>query len=618
MKLRPYQEQQLEAIATTFLDKNLNRLLIKSPTGTGKTVTFAELMKWERIRAWLGRFPSSERRMLVIAHREELLDQAAAKIRAANPGLLVAVEQGDRRASTAVDVVVASIQTLSAMKFRRLDRLVKEMRFRIVIVDEAHHSAARTYRATLARLGFLPPMAEDVAGDIERAEETDVAAMEQALKGWDRVAPKDQLLVGVTATPNRSDAVGLGCVFQTIAYSYALRDAISDGWLVPIVSWAIETDTSLDDVRVNRGEFNQRDLADAVNNELRNQKAVAAWREYADGRPTIAFTVDVAHAHALAAEFDKAGYRAAAVSGETPKDERRAILDRFMNGGLDILANCMVLTEGTDLPIASCILHAKPTKSSTLYEQMTGRGLRLHPDKTECVVIDLVDVARRHSLQAAPVLYGLPPGLIGKGEKLDQLDEDYQKLIDEMGGRFDVAGQFENGGHLTLEALRQKASLVDIWKVPDLGAFGSGRAMTWIKVGDDEFRMEYPWKDAAGVEGFERLEVRKDYLDRWEVILTWCEKLQAGEKRRPERRQSTIASQIITSDGAAGVAEAFVLQHRRSVTKLRSVDAPWRQSEASPKQIQLLKRLKIPHGAKVTRGEASDLIDLYNSRRAGR
>lgn len=614
MKLRPYQQDQLEAIAETFLEKHVNRLLIKSPTGTGKTVTFAELMKWQRIREWLETFPAGERRMLVIAHREELLDQAAAKIRAANPGLLVGVEQGDRRASTSLDVVVASIQTLAAMKFRRLERLTKAMKFRIVIVDEAHHAAARTYRAALARLGFLPPMPDDGAGDIERAEDTDVAAMEQALRGWDRVAPKDQLLVGVTATPNRSDAVGLGCVFQTIAYSYALRDAIRDGWLVPIVPWAIETDTSLDEVRTNRGEFNQRDLADAVNNELRNQKAVAAWREYADGRPTIAFTVDVAHAHALAAEFDKAGYRAAAVSGETPKDERRAILDRFMNGGLDILANCMVLTEGTDLPIASCILHAKPTKSSTLYEQMTGRGLRLHPDKTECVVIDLVDVARRHSLQAAPVLYGLPPGLIGKGEKLDQLDEDYQKLIDEMGGRFDVAGQFENGGHLTLEALRQKASLVDIWKVPDLGAFGSGRAMSWLKVGEDEFRMEYPWKDAAGVAGHERIEVRKDYLDRWEVVLTFTEKLEKGEKRRPERRQSTIANQIVTSDAAAGVAEAFVLQHRRAVTRLTSKDASWLKDEPSPKQLGLLRRLRIPYNPNITKGEASKLIDLYMSR----
>lgn len=614
MKLRPYQQDQLEAIAETFLEKHVNRLLIKSPTGTGKTVTFAELMKWQRIREWLETFPAGERRMLVIAHREELLDQAAAKIRAANPGLLVGVEQGDRRASTSLDVVVASIQTLAAMKFRRLERLTKAMKFRIVIVDEAHHAAARTYRAALARLGFLPPMPDDGAGDIERAEDTDVAAMEQALRGWDRVAPKDQLLVGVTATPNRSDAVGLGCVFQTIAYSYALRDAIRDGWLVPIVPWAIETDTSLDEVRTNRGEFNQKDLADAVNTDARNELAVAGWRERAEGRPTIAFTVDVAHAHALAAAFEAAGYRAAAVSGETPKDERRATLERFSAGQLDVLTNCMVLTEGTDLPIASCILHAKPTKSSTLYEQMTGRGLRLFDGKADCVVIDLVDVARRHSLQTAPVLYGLPPGLIGKGDPLERLADDYDALLEEFSGRFDASKEFESGAHLTLEQLRAKAQLVDIWKVPDLGAFGAGRAMSWLKVGEDEFRMEYPWKDAAGVAGHERIEVRKDYLDRWEVVLTFTEKLEKGEKRRPERRQSTIANQIVTSDAAAGVAEAFVLQHRRAVTRLTSKDASWLKDEPSPKQLGLLRRLRIPYNPNITKGEASKLIDLYMSR----
>lgn len=614
MNLRPYQEAQLDAIASTFLQQNLNRLLIKSPTGTGKTVTFAEMLKWGRLRAWLDTFPAGERRMLVIAHREELLDQAAAKIRAANPGLLVGVEQGERRASTSLDVVVASIQTLAAMKFRRLERLTNAMAFRIVIVDEAHHAAARTYRAALARLGFLPAMADDGAGDIERAEETDVAAMEQALKGWDRVAPKDRLLVGVTATPNRSDAVGLGCVFQTIAYSYALKDAISDGWLVPITPWAIETDTSLDGVRIARGEFNQRELAEAVNTDERNLRAVAAWREHAEGRPTIAFSVDVAHAHALAAAFEHAGFRAAAVSGETPKDDRRALLERFSAGGLDVLANCMVLTEGTDLPITSCILHAKPTKSSTLYEQMTGRGLRLHEGKTDCVVIDLVDVARRHSLQTAPVLYGLPPGLIGKGDPLERLADDYDALLEEFSGRFDASKEFESGAHLTLEQLRAKAQLVDIWKVPDLGAFGAGRAMSWLKVGEDEFRMEYPWKDAAGVAGHERIEVRKDYLDRWEVVLTFTEKLEKGEKRRPERRQSTIANQIVTSDAAAGVAEAFVLQHRRAVTRLTSKDASWLKDEPSPKQLGLLRRLRIPYNPNITKGEASKLIDLYMSR----
>jgi ATP-dependent helicase IRC3 len=274
------------------------------------------------------------------------------------------------------------------MKFRRLDRLLKRMRFRIVVVDEAHHSAARTYRQVLSRLAFLPPMAADdnLAGlDLERAVESDVQAMEQALKGWDRIAPRDQLLVGVTATPNRSDAVGLGCVYQSIVYSYALKDAIRDGWLVPITTWCVETVTSLDSVRTRGEEFVTTDLSRAVNTPDRNKLALAAWREQAEGRPTIVFAVDVAHAHALADVWTEGGFRAAAISGKTPKEERRRTLLAVREGRLDAVMNCMVLTEGTDLPNVSCIVHAAPTKSATLYEQKTGRGLRPLPgDPPRC------------------------------------------------------------------------------------------------------------------------------------------------------------------------------------------------------------------------------------------
>lgn len=597
--LRPYQLDQLAAIRGG-LEKGTNRLLIKSPTGTGKTVMFSAML--ENLGAWLEQFPKNDRKMLVIAHREELLDQAAAKIAAANPGLMVMVEQGDRRASVYADVIVASIQTLAAMKFRRLDRLISRVTFRIVIVDEAHHAAADTYRAALVRLGFLP--AAEAGKDLENFEAPkyeDVAQMEVALAGWDKRAPQDRLLVGVTATPNRSDAIGLGCVFQSLAYSYALKQAIADGWLVPIEPWAIETDTSLDDVHIARGDFNQRELADAVNNHKRNLLAVAAWQQYALNVPTIGFTVDVEHAHALADAFVKAGHKWQAVSGETPKDDRRMMLEQFSNGQLDGLANCMVLTEGTDLPRAACILHAKPTKSATLYEQMTGRGLRLFPGKEKCVVIDLVDVARRHSLQAAPVLYGLPPGLISKGRTLEQLEEDLEGFR-EKGMDLDA---ILAGKHLTLEQLQAVASTFDIWTIPELGAFGNGRALDWLKVGEDVFRLLYPWAD-----GWETLQVNKDLVGKWEVSLTIKPSAQG------QTVQKTIAAQIVTADAAAGLAEAFVLQERRSVTKLKATDAPWRQRPASPAQLALLRRLSVPNIPNpCNMGQASALIDLAKVRR---
>lgn len=556
--------------------------------------------------------------MLVIAHREELLDQAAERIQSLNRGLIVTIEQGDRHASPYSDVVIASIQTLQAMKFKRLLRLLKHHTFRIVIVDEAHHAAAKTYRTALALLGFLPKADISEGQDIEAATHDDVVEMEQALAGWDAVAPKDRLLIGVTATPNRSDAVGLGCVFQSIAYSYALKDAIDDGWLTPIVPWVVETQTSLDDVHMARGDFNQRELADAVNNDARNQMALAAWREHADGLSTIGFTVDVAHAHTMADLFSDAGVRAVAVSGETPKEERRIMLRQYTEGQVEVIFNCMVLTEGTDLPRTSCILHLKPTSSATLYEQMTGRGLRTHPDdpagperieadaigarliKPECVVIDLVDVARRHSLMASPVLYGLPPSLVVKGKELRQVERELEDLLARYPG-------LTVDGRMSLEQLQAKASTFDIWNVSSrTGTFGAGRALNWIRAGAEDFRLVYPWAD-----GTETLQVTKDMLGHYEVICTLRPRDGAGPVR-----QRTLATQVVSADAAAGLAEAFVLQERRSTMKIMGKDEPWRRNHATQKQIKLLRIYKEPIRKGLTAGEASTLISQFKARRS--
>src|SRR3990167_4275701 len=558
--LRPYQEAMLDAIVTT-LATGQNRILCKAPTGTGKTICFAAMLRWPGLVTWRAQFPTRGAAMLVIAHREELLNQAADKISKANPGLMVAVEQGERHASPYADVVIASVQTLSAMKFRRLHRLLRHHTFRLVIVDECfpagtmvdgkpieevrvgdtvtafntetgqtsarrvlrvlnkrtdrllvvttdqgslvctprhkvwtargwvraqalmmcdmighhatashrqlprllyaghaddegahryvapveadlllagaprpmvsrtvlradgrhkpaaggcadegqepdaspcgasqnadlvtreeasaldawgkrpadpapatgarvgarvacrgraangrrlqapslqtgycesrpqdrdrgrwgqprrgrstktgsaeggvsawarvdrievlesggdgrfervcpdgavydleveglhtyfadgfavsncHHAAAASYRTALVHLGFLPPADVSERGDAEAATYDDLEKMQAALEGWDARAPKDRLLVGVTATPNRSDAIGLGCVFQTIAYSYALKDAIDDKYLVPGFDrdevFVVETMDSLDAVRTIAGDFNQ-------------------------------------------------------------------------------------------------------------------------------------------------------------------------------------------------------------------------------------------------------------------------------------------------------------------------------------------------------------------------
>jgi superfamily II DNA or RNA helicase len=598
-KLRPYQLASLDAIYAA-LKAGTNRVLIKKPTGTGKTVTFAAMP--EHFKPWLSQFPERERKMLVIAHREELLDQAAAKIIAQNPHARVGVEQADRVASPHCDVVVASIQTLTATKCRRLKRLLGRHRFRLVIVDEAHHAAAASYRTALALLGFLPMADATDDENVEAATYDDVEVMRHALKGWDAIAPKDQLLVGVTATPNRSDAIGLGCVFQTIAYSYDLKRAIEDKWLVPIVPWVIETTTSLDSVRTTAGEFNQKDLADEVNTPYRNQLAVAGWQEHASEESTLAFTVDVAHAHDLAQAFCDAGVVARPLSGKTPKDERRELLAAYTRGDVQVLTNCMVLTEGTDLPRTGCILHAKPTKSATLYEQMTGRGLRIHPGKERCIVLDIVDIARKHSLQTSPVLYGLPPGLKTQGEDLREVEDLLAKFKEKHpGANLDGLGRF------TLEQLNAHAKTFDIWTVREMGDYGRGLDMRWIRSDDEAFNIEYPWQDMK-----ERMTVERNLLGRFEVRLT---QHSMGAPSYAVSNDRVLATDIEHANTALKLAEAFVTQERGSVKRLKDNNAPWRKNPASEKQLNLLRRRKVPFRQGLTAGEASDLIDLAFARR---
>lgn len=598
-ELRPYQTAAIQSVVDA-MGEGQNRVLIQMCTGAGKTVFFAALPQSAEIRDWLETFPPKERKVLIIAHREELLTQAVDKIQKANPNVRVGIEQADQYASMFCDVVVASIQTLQSQKFKRLHRLMKRHAFRIVIVDESHHASAATYRTALAHLGFLPMADASDEENTDVASYDDVDKMTAALAGWDAIAPKDRLLIGVTATPNRSDSVGLSCVFQTLAFQYGVRDAINDGWLVPVVPWVIETGTSLDAVRTNRGDFNQRELQDAVNHEQRNKLGVAGWKEHADDLSTLAFTVGVEHAHALAEEFRKVGVAAIALSGETPKIDRRQALEAYSNGRIKVIANAQLFTEGTDLPITACILHAKPTKSATLYTQMSGRALRLYPGKTHAVLIDLVDVARRHSLQAAPVLYGLPPGLRAQGNDLRKVADALEAIQAKHPG-FMVGAEA-----MTLEDMAARAHTFDIWSVPSLGDVGSNLAMNWIKVGEDSYRLQYPWEETT-----EMLLVEKDLLGKFTVVLSKRSK----DKEKGGSLARTLAKGLLSAQAALQTAETFLTTDRRAVMRLKDREAAWRSRPASSRQMAILQKMKAPVHPGMTAGSASDLIDIGFARK---
>jgi len=381
LQLRDYQRECLTAISEAARG-GISKPLISLPTGTGKTVIFAYIIK---------RIGDRDGRSLVLVHRDELLNQAEDKLLTIWPEAQVGIVKSERNELDAL-VTIASVQTAS--REARLSQ-IRDIGFDFVVTDEAHHAVADSYQRIY-----------------------------DALLG-DRDA---QLHLGVTATVNRADRRGLREVYQKVVYHRSLLDMIRAGWLCDLRCVQVKTDVSLDSVRTRQGDFAQGELASVVNTENRNELIVKAYQEHAAGRLSLCFTVDVEHARNLAGAFQGEGINAISLSGKTPILERRKILKGFHNREIDVIANCQVLTEGYDEPAVDCIILARPTKSSVLYTQMVGRGTRRFPGKSDCLILDFADVAGHHRIVQLPDLVGM--------EKKTRLDgkQTLTELVDQERG----------------------------------------------------------------------------------------------------------------------------------------------------------------------------------------
>jgi ATP-dependent helicase IRC3 len=270
--------------------------------------------------------------------------------------------------------VVASVQTLA-----RPNRLAQlSSTFRTIVIDEAHHAVAESYRHILEELGSF-------------------------CAGW-RGAP---LTVGFTATPERADKVGLGQVWQKIVYQQSMLDMITTGYLSDLRAMRITLKADLDQVHTRGGDFIDGELESALLNADAPEHIVAAYQRHASGRKALVFTPTVRMAHCVTEAFRDAGIAAEALDGTTPLGERRDILHRLHNGETKVVANCAFLTEGFDEPSVDCIVIARPTKSKPLYIQMVGRGTRTYPGKADCLVLDVVGVTKRHSIITASEIFEL-------------------------------------------------------------------------------------------------------------------------------------------------------------------------------------------------------------------
>lgn len=349
--LHDYQRDALDAIHAAY-GRGITRQLVTIPTGGGKTILAAHAVREIAApRTW---------QTVFLVHRDELVRQSVAKLHDINPDLSVGVVQAEQNRVDA-NVVIASVPTLA--RPARLDALLRvPAPGRFVIVDEAHHCRAVTYERVLT--GLAP-----------------------------------DLLLGITATPERGDKKRLGSVFQDRVYDIGMLELMARNRLARLVGIQVGTDTMLDDVPMTGEDFDERALETAVDSPTRNRLIVEAWQRYAAGRKkTLVFCAGITHAEHVAAAFQDAGIDARCVFGHTPREERRATLDAFSHGAFAVLVNVGIATEGYDEPGIDCLIHARPTQSRPLYQQMTGRATRTAKGKVDALILDVVDVSSRHQL----------------------------------------------------------------------------------------------------------------------------------------------------------------------------------------------------------------------------
>ena len=344
MQLRPYQQEAKQAVQKQWAQGNRHTLLVL-PTGTGKTIVFSKLIE-DCVR--------EGERVLVLAHRGELLDQAADKL-AQSTGLKCAVEKAEETCLGSWNrVVVGSVQTL--MREKRLNQFQTDF-FDSIIVDEAHHCISDSYQRVLGHFD-------------------------------------DSKVLGVTATPDRGDMKNLGQYFQSLAYEYTLPKAIKEGYLTPIKALTIPLKLDLTGVSMQSGDFKVGDLGTALDPYL--YQIADEMVKHCSNRKSVVFLPLIKTSQKFKDILISKGLRAAEVNGNST--DRAEILEDFDSGKYDVLCNSMLLTEGWDCPSVDCIVVLRPTKVRSLYSQMVGRGTRLYPGKEDLLLLDFLWHTERHEL----------------------------------------------------------------------------------------------------------------------------------------------------------------------------------------------------------------------------
>jgi superfamily II DNA or RNA helicase len=384
LPLRNYQRGALDGLMEGWTTEGRYRLAVVLPTGGGKTVCFAHLAKEH-----LDQHPGE--RVVVLVHTDELVSQAYNKIKMVAPHLEVGIVKASRN-DVRAHIIVASVQSLRSAK-----RRAQILRVGLVIVDECHHATARTYRTILEDFGCF-------GGRVRAA--------------------------GFTATLERGDGGPLGEIWQDVAFQRDIAWMIRRKYLINVHGKVVQVpDLDLASVKSTRADYREGELGDALADSLAPELVAKAYAEHAHDRTGIAFFPTVASAYVFRDAFVAQGITCEVIHGALPIEERRDILARFEAGKIQVIANCMVLTEGFDSPKVSCIVVGRPTKSKPLYIQMVGRGLRVDPmrpyEEQDCLILDVTGVSAMHDLRSLADLSDKPVKKPREGQTLLDLEDEF-------------------------------------------------------------------------------------------------------------------------------------------------------------------------------------------------
>ncbi|KAM0259254.1 hypothetical protein ACHAQJ_003459 [Trichoderma viride] len=568
LKLRDYQEECIKSVVLS-LKRGHKRVGISLATGSGKTVIFTSLVDkiHDRVR--------DANQTLILAHRRELVEQAAKHCQLAYPDKRIEIEMGSLHASGTADITIASIQSITSRD--RLDKY-DPSKFKLVLVDEAHHIVAPGYLRTLKHFGL------------------------------DSKRYNSPILIGVSATFSRFDGVKLGAAIDEIVYHKDYVDMISDKWLSDVVFTTVESSANLSKVKSGAfGDFQTGELSKVVNTDIINEITVRSWLAKApDRKSTLVFCVDLAHVAGLTKKFREMGYDARFVTGDTPKVERSGILESFKKREFPVLVNCGVFTEGTDIPNIDCIVLGRPTRSRNLLVQMIGRGMRLHPDKKNCHIIDMVS-SLETGIVTTPTLFGLDPNELVEEASVD----DMRKIKDQKAAEAEQQ-QGNSAGAGASSNASPAVTFTDYSSVLDLIADTSGerhiRAISqyaWVQIGPERFVLSAP---SGSYIRIERIAERKSASEPTYHAVE-IRALPAGLAKSPYGAPREILKAATFDDAVHGAdsyaASAFphtFIERRQS----------WRRLPPTQGQVDLINKLrgksKPLTTGELTKGKAADMI----------